>query len=215
MMNKKKLLFSVFTVIFMMALAGCAANQEMSETTDETNVEPSADAENDIADSTEESATGDEADSTEESATSDEADSTEESVVLNETEASDTDAEEQESNILILTINGTELTAVLEENSSVSALLELLSDGPLTIEMSDYGSMEKVGAIGTELPRNDEQITTEAGDLILYQGNAFVIYYAPNSWNLTRLGKIQGITGDKLKELLGDGDVSVTLSLPD
>ncbi|MDE7353625.1 MAG: hypothetical protein K2O06_11325 [Acetatifactor sp.] len=38
--------------------------------------------------------------------------------------------------------------------------------------MSDYASMEKVGPIGTSLPRNDEQISTGAGDIILYQGNS-------------------------------------------
>jgi hypothetical protein len=79
--------------------------------------------------------------------------------------------------------------------------------------MRDYGNMEKVGSLGTSLPRNDEQITTEPGDLILYQGSAFVIYYAPNSWNFTRLGKINGVTQEELKEILGTGDVEVTLSL--
>jgi hypothetical protein len=73
--------------------------------------------------------------------------------------------------------------------------------------------MEKVGDLGTSLPRNDEQITTEPGDLILYQGNALVIYYAPNSWNFTRLGKIDGITKDELTNILGSGNVTVTLSL--
>ncbi|MCD7859876.1 MAG: hypothetical protein LUH51_06875 [Firmicutes bacterium] len=115
---------------------------------------------------------------------------------------------------MILTVNGTALTAVMEENSSVSALLELLADGPLTIKMQDYGDMEKVGSLGTDLPRNDRQTSTEAGDLILYQGNSFVIYYDTNSWSFTRLGKIQGITAGALRELLGDGDVTVTLSLP-
>ncbi len=187
----KKMRVPVLAVVFAMILAGCAADQETAETADETNIVSSADAENDMTDSTDESTGGD------------------------ETASSASDAEDQESNILILTVNGIELTAVLEENSSVSALLELLSDGPLTIDMRDYGNMEKVGAIGTDLPRNDEQITTEAGDLILYQGNAFVIYYATNSWNFTRLGKIQDIAGDELKELLGNGDVSEPLSLPD
>jgi hypothetical protein len=81
--------------------------------------------------------------------------------------------------------------------------------------MRDYGSMEKVGSLVTDLPRNDQQITTEAGDIILYQGNAFVIYYAPNSWNFTRLGKIENVTSEKLKEILGYGNVTITLSLPD
>ncbi len=115
-----------------------------------------------------------------------------------------------------LTINSqTELTATLVDNSSATALIDLLRNGPLTIEMRDYGNMEKVGPIGTTLPRNDQQITTEPGDIILYQGNALVIYYAPNSWNFTRLGKIDNISQDDLKAVLGDGDVTVTLEITD
>ncbi len=114
-----------------------------------------------------------------------------------------------------LTINNQVLTAELANNTSAEALVELLQDGPLTINMRDYEKMEKVGSVGTSLPTNNEQITTEAGDLILYMGNALVIYYAPNSWNFTRLGKIQNVTADELKEILGDGDVTVTLSLID
>lgn len=117
---------------------------------------------------------------------------------------------------LKLTIDGqTELTATLVENSSVTALLDLLRTGPLTIAMRDYGNMEKVGAIGTTLPRNDEQITTEPGDIILYQGSALVIYYTPNSWSFTRLGKIDNVTQNELKTILGDGDVTVTLEIAD
>ena len=97
----------------------------------------------------------------------------------------------ESGNQILLTVNGQTLTATPAENSSAQALKELLTQGPLTISMLDYGSMEKVGDIGTDLPTNDEQITTEAGDLILYMGSAFVIYYAPNSWNFTRLGKNQ------------------------
>lgn len=79
--------------------------------------------------------------------------------------------------------------------------------------MSDYGNMEKMGPIGKDLPTNDEEITTKAGDLILYQGNSLVIYYDENSWNFTRLGKIEGVTGEELLDAFGDGDVTVTFSL--
>jgi len=106
------------------------------------------------------------------------------------------------------------LTATLAENSSVDALKEALSKGPITINMRDYGSMEKVGSLGMDLPQNNEQITTEAGDIILFQGNMFVIYYAPNSWNFTRLGKINNVSAEELKEILGDGNVTITLYLP-
>lgn len=112
-----------------------------------------------------------------------------------------------------LQIGDRSLSATLVDNSSTKALKSLLKEGSVTIRMKDYGDMEKVGALGTSLPTNDEQITTEPGDLILYQGNAFVIYYAPNSWNFTRLGRIDDVTRAELLEVLGSGDVTVTLSL--
>lgn len=115
--------------------------------------------------------------------------------------------------ILYITIGDRTLTAALEDNSSAAALIELLKDGDITINMSDYGNFEKVGDIGTSLPRNDEQITTEPGDLILYQGSSFVIYYDTNTWSFTRLGKINDITQSELKEILGSDDVQVTLSI--
>ena len=114
-----------------------------------------------------------------------------------------------------LQIGKTVLTATLADNSSVAALKQALAAGPITIAMRDYASMEKVGPLGMALPRNDEQIRAEAGDLILYQGNAFVIYYAPNAWNFTRLGKVNDVTAAELKEILGAGNVTVTLSLPE
>lgn len=112
-----------------------------------------------------------------------------------------------------LIINNQELTATLEDNSSTKALINKLQSGPITIKMADYANMEKVGDLGFTLPRNDEKITTSAGDLILYQGNNFVIYYATNHWSLTRLGKIDNIDSPTLKNILGSNDVTVTLSL--
>lgn len=106
-------------------------------------------------------------------------------------------------------------TATLVDNSSAAALAELLEDGPLTIEMSDYGSMEKVGPIGQSLPTNNQQISTTAGDIILYQGSSLVIYYDTNSWNFTRLGRVDNVTQAEMRAVFGTGDVTVTLSLDD
>ncbi len=130
------------------------------------------------------------------------------------TDDQDNTNEETDTNSMNIEIGDTILTATMVDNSSVDALFEDLQQGPVTIEMRDYGNMEKVGGLGKDYPRNDESITTEAGDLILYQGNAFVIYYASNSWTFTRLGRITNTSADELKEILGDGDVTVTLSLP-
>jgi hypothetical protein len=119
----------------------------------------------------------------------------------------------KETNQMKLQIGDIVFTATMADNSSVDTLMEMLEDGPIAIYMRDYANMEKVGSLGRSLPRNDEQITTTFGDLILYQGSALVIYYAPNSWNFTRLGRINDVTQDELKKVLGKGDVTVTLSL--
>lgn len=117
----------------------------------------------------------------------------------------------QEEPALKITVGDHELLAAFEDNSSAGEFKELLAQGPLTIEMEDYGGFEKVGPLGTSLTRNDTQITTEPGDVILYQGNQITIYYGTNSWNFTRLARIDDPTG--LQEKLGDGTVSVTFSL--
>lgn len=120
---------------------------------------------------------------------------------------------EGEDGMLNIAVNKTVLTAALADNSSARALAELLADGPLSVEMRDYNRMEKVGPLGADLPANDEWIDAQAGDLILYQGNQLVIYYGANSWSLTRLGRIEGVGAGELRDILGGGDVRVTLSM--
>ena len=120
--------------------------------------------------------------------------------------------EEKSDNKLKISVNGTELTATLEDNSSAQALTELLKQGNITVDMSDYGNFEKVGNLPQSLPKNDEKITTVPGDIILYQGNKITIYYAENTWDFTKLGHINNITQEELKAILGDGDITVTLS---
>ena len=98
-----------------------------------------------------------------------------------------------------------------EDNASVDALAELVSTEPLTVQMSMYGGFEQVGSLGTSLPRDDVQTTTSAGDIVLYSGNQIVVFYGSNSWAYTRLGKITGLSAGELKELLGNGDVTITI----
>lgn len=130
-----------------------------------------------------------------------------------EEEPGNENQENMETSTIRLKVGGETLTATLVDNSSTRALKELLAEGDLTIEMEDYARMEKVGPIGTTLPRNDEQISTGPGDLILYQGRYFVIYYGRNNYSLTRLGKIDNVSESELRSVLGDGDVTVTLTL--
>ena len=121
-----------------------------------------------------------------------------------------------ENNTIKLTVEGGKsFTATLEENSSAKALKKQLAKESITMEMNDYGDMEKVGSLGISLPRNDRQTTTGPGDIILYLGNNLVIYYDTNSWNFTRIGKVNGIsTRKEMLDLLGGtGKISITLSL--
>lgn len=121
---------------------------------------------------------------------------------------------ESETNMKIyIKVNNTTLNANLINNSSANALIKKLKTQDITITMEDYGNFEKVGNLGFELPRNDEHIKTSPGDIILYQGNMITIYYDENSWNFTKLGKIENITKSQLLDILGSGDVNVTFSL--
>lgn len=53
-------------------------------------------------------------------------------------------------------IGDTTFTATLADNSSVDALKELMADGPLTLNMSDYVNMEKGADLRVTLPQNNE-----------------------------------------------------------
>ena len=124
-------------------------------------------------------------------------------------------SDNMEKKTIRLTVNGRSFTATLVGNTSSRALVERLAQGDVSVRMNDYGDMEKVGSLGFSLPRNDARTTTGPGDLILYQGNSFVIYYDTNSWSFTRLGKVDGVTSrEQMLELLGGkGEITVTLSL--
>lgn len=115
--------------------------------------------------------------------------------------------------ILNMEVNHTDLQVELIPSSSSEALEELLKDGPLTIPMKDYAHMEKFGDLGKKLPRNDRHITTRAGDLILSEGNLLVLYYAPNTWNFTRLGRVVNLNVEELRQVLGKGNITATLTL--
>ena len=114
---------------------------------------------------------------------------------------------------LLLTIDGQEVSVAWEDNDSVAALKELAAEAPVTIQMSMYGGFEQVGPIGTNLPRNDVQTTTGAGDIVLYSGNQIVVFYGSNSWAYTRLGRIDGLNSSELTSLLGNGAVELILSV--
>lgn len=115
------------------------------------------------------------------------------------------------SSTIKIVINETMLDVSLENNRSTEALVEKLNEGDITINAHDYSNFEKVGNLDFKLPRSDKYIKTEPGDVILYNGNQIAIYYDTNTWNFTRIGKID-ITQEELKNILGEGDITFIIT---
>ncbi len=116
---------------------------------------------------------------------------------------------------MYITIGGVTLPIVLVENAATQTLVAALQEGDITYEAHDYGGFEKVGSLGRSLPTSDTQTTTQAGDVILYNGNQIVLFYGSNSWSYTRLGRIEYSSQAELESFLkaGQGNITVKLSL--
>ena len=134
---------------------------------------------------------------------------------INETGTAETDiqnnTEENKVANMNVQVGDVVFSATLEENETVSALVEMMRESPVVIQMSDYSGFEKVGSLRTSLPASNSQTTTQTGDIVLYNGNQIVIFYGSNSWSYTRLGHVDDLTG--WEEALGRGDVTVIFSL--
>lgn len=112
-----------------------------------------------------------------------------------------------------ITIDNHVLEVTLVDNRATRALVERLQEGSVSYSSSSYGNFETVGNIGFSLPTSNSDITTQAGDVILYQGYQICIFYGSNSWSYTRLGHISKASEAELRNLLSHGTVNITLSL--
>ena len=112
-----------------------------------------------------------------------------------------------------VTVGSSSFIVNLEDNETAKALREMLADEDLTISASNYGGFEKVCQLGKTLPRNDNQITTEAGDVMLYSGNQIVFFYGANSWSYTKIGKVEASSIEELESVLSGSETEVILSL--
>ena len=121
--------------------------------------------------------------------------------------------DKEELTVMYLYISDNKLEVTLAENKAVTALVDILKQGDIIYTADDYGGFEKVGSLGYSLPTENSQITTEAGDVILYSGNQIVLFYGSNSWSYTRLGKINGYSVSELKTLLGAGKGSIQVKI--
>lgn len=108
-----------------------------------------------------------------------------------------------EPETLVLSINGTVLDVQWEENETVAELLTYVQNENITVNTTIYGGFEQVGSLPRRFSRNDAQMTTGPGDIVLYSGNQLVLFFGSNSWSYTKLGHINGMSAEKLSELLG------------
>ncbi len=114
--------------------------------------------------------------------------------------------------MLYIQIGDTTLTATPAQNEAGDALLRMLEDGPLTVQVENFGGFEKVGSLPQNLPQQDTRITTQPGDIMLYQGNSIVFFYGSNTWAYTRLGTIQNATQEELEKAFGGSETTLLLT---
>ncbi len=110
---------------------------------------------------------------------------------VEETEITDKSAIDDEKEYMKLYFNDTEIPVIWEDNQTVQELMEEAGKGDIVVQMSMYSDNEQVGSLEKSYTKNDEQITTHSGDIVLYSGDKIVAFYGSNSWAYTRLGKMK------------------------
>lgn len=115
---------------------------------------------------------------------------------------------------MYITIGGQTQSVTLVDNDATRELVAALQSAPLTVTLND-NNFEIWGPLGRSLTTNNEQMNTQPGDIVLYNGSNICIFYDTNSWSYTRLGKIDGLSESELRTFLkaGQSNIAVTLSL--
>jgi len=148
---------------------------------------------------------------------------TAESAEQTENQASESNKDTEEANTevpqgdeeaidMTLKINDEIVQVKWENNESVKALMKMASENPVVVDMSMYGGFEQVGSLGTTLPSNDQSTKTKPGDIVLYTSDSIVVFYGNNSWAYTRLGHIEDKSKSELQDMLGRGNVTLTIT---
>ena len=192
----KTIFLSLMMLMLSIVLSACANSTDDNMSVNEENIVEENTIEEKVTDS--EGVVGGE------TKVNDEIESNKETKVSNE-------IKKNEEQNMVMKIGDTSVDVTWEDNDSIKELNKLAESG-LSISMSMYGGFEQVGSIGQSITRNDVQMTTQSGDIVLYSGNQLVVFYGSNSWSYTKLGKIN-LSQKELEKLLGNGDVTITLVL--
>ena len=120
-------------------------------------------------------------------------------------------AAETDDSVFYISAGGKQIKVQMVDNAATKELKKMLDEGDMTINMTRNG-FEQYGSLGTSLPSDDTYITAKAGDVLLYNSNTICVFYASNSYSYTRIGKVQNMSNDELKELLSGESLTFTLS---
>lgn len=118
----------------------------------------------------------------------------------------------QTTQSLSIQVNNTTMTIKLADTDAARELASKASQGDIVVNLRPYGGFEQVGELPWTLPQSDRQITTEAGDVMLYQGNQMAIFHSSNSWSYTPLGKIVGYDANALEWAHDGEELQVVIS---
>ena len=129
-----------------------------------------------------------------------------------EKEITDKSAITDEKEYMKLYFDDIEIPVIWEDNQTVQELMEEAGKDDIVVHMSTYSDNEQVGSLEKSYTKNDEQITTYSGDIVLYSGDKIVVFYGSNSWAYTRLGKMN-IPESNVTELLSNGDITLKIAI--
>ncbi|WP_414050531.1 cyclophilin-like fold protein [Macrococcus animalis] len=94
------------------------------------------------------------------------------------------------ANQMKLFIGEEEVDVNWEKNATIHDIYADVQKNDLVIPMSKYSGFEQVGELGKSYIVDDKQMTTQIGDIVLYNGDNIVMFYGENSWRYTKLGEI-------------------------
>lgn len=123
--------------------------------------------------------------------------------------ATDSDAAQPSTGTVTLSVGGRQFAVALADNATARAFAAMLPlDG---LEMSELNGNEKYHRFDQALPTDPTTPTTiKAGDVMLYQDDCLVVFYADHAnpgYQYTRIGTIAEVDG--LADAVGSGTVTM------
>lgn len=109
-----------------------------------------------------------------------------------------------ETAALAITVGDRTYHAVLTDNPTTQALIGEMEHTAASVFFEDNGGFEKVCELPWSFPESSEELTVGPGDVVLYQGDKLCVYYGENTWSLTPVAKIEGVTREELLDAFGD-----------